>query len=175
MRRFVIGITVVFASTARAQQPVPAVPESVHTDSAHRDTTPTVVESPEQARYRLGLKTAGRGVAQLKDGVEHVYNAGRDSARLHQAGQRLAALCGAAQGFLQRGRSRMNPSAYADSAAQRPKKLVMQIDTLIHFVPGCQAEGAKAPKETAARLVGELEMYEGALREYRTMIGLPNK
>ena len=98
MRGLVMAVTFLFATvvTARGQEPTPPG-DTTRADSGARVLPPPPpVESPAQARYRQGLKTAGRGVAQLKDGIDHVASAGRDSVRLHQAGQRLAALCGAA-------------------------------------------------------------------------------
>jgi hypothetical protein len=156
-----------------AQQPAPATPESARVES----TPPLVppVETPAQLHYRQGLKTVGRGIAQLKDGLEHVVGAGRDSARLRQAGQRLAGLCGAAQGFLARGRARMAPTAYEDSTAIKARRLSAQIDTLVRFVPLCQAGAARQPATTAAQLFTDLKAYEAALRDYRTAIGMPNR
>ncbi|HUK22237.1 MAG TPA: hypothetical protein VLV45_11875 [Gemmatimonadales bacterium] len=176
MRGLVMAITFLFATVVPSQGQEPTRPvDTTPPDTGVKLLAPQPpVESPAQARYRQGLKTTGRGVAQLKDGIDHVASAGRDSVRLKQAGQRLAALCGAAQGFLIRGRGQMSPSAYADSTALKARKLNAQIDTLVRAIPSCESAATKQPKETANRLVDVLKAYEAALRDYRSAMGLPN-
>src|ERR1700688_4890001 len=136
MRGLVVALLLV-ARVVVAQQPAPATPESARAESTPPPVPPA--ESPAQLHYRQGLRTVGRGIAQLKDGIEHVAGAGRDSIRLRQAGQRLARLCGAAQGFLARGRARMVPTAYEDSTGIKARRVAAQIDTLARFAPKCQA------------------------------------
>jgi hypothetical protein len=170
------GLVVVLSLVARvvvAQQPAPATPDSARVESTPAPRAP--VETPAQLHYRQGLKTVGRGIAQLKDGIEHVVGAGHDSARLRQAGQRLAGMCGAAQGFLARGRPRMAPTAYEDSTGIKARRLSAQIDTLVRFVPACQAGAARQPAATAAQLFADIKAYEAALRDYRSATGLPNR
>lgn len=170
MRGLVVVLSLV-ATVAVAQQPAPATPESARVES----TPVPTVESPAQAHYRQGLRTVGRGIAQLKDGIEHVSGAGRDSVRLRQAGHRLAGMCGAAQGFLARGRAKMTARAYEDSTGIKARKLAAQVDTLLRFVPGCQSAAASQPTATAAQLLTQIKAYEAAVRDYRTAIGLPNR
>ncbi|HUL48469.1 MAG TPA: hypothetical protein VLT79_00500 [Gemmatimonadales bacterium] len=176
MRGLVMAVTLLFATvvTGRGQEPARPL-DTTRADTGAAPLAPQPpVESPAQAHYRQGLKTAGRGVAQLKDGVDHVANAGRDSVRLKQAGQRLAGLCSAAHGFLTRGRGQMSPSAYEDSTALKARKLNAQIDTLVRAIPPCETDAAKHPNEAADRLVTVLKAYEAALRDYRSSMGLPN-
>ena len=61
----------VAATSLGAQQPEPAPAESVPVDSPRAPATPT----PEQQRFLGGLRTATRGLAQLKDGVNRVTRA----------------------------------------------------------------------------------------------------
>ena len=137
MRVLVVVLSLVLVREAVAQQEAPAAP-----DSARVESTPVAaVETPAQLHYRQGLRTVGRGIAQLKDGLDHVASAGRDSVRLRQAGQRLAGMCGAADGFLARGRARMAPTAYPDSTGIKARRLTAQIDSLARFVPTCEAAG----------------------------------
>src|SRR2546422_2675852 len=161
----------VIAGSAAAQQPAPPLPESARAESVPLYAAPT----PAQARYMQGLRTAGRGIAQLKDGVNRVTMSGRDSLRLRQAGRRLGGLCGAARGFMVTGRGRMQATAYQDSTALRARRLAAQVDTLIRFTPTCEAGAVKQPDSTLARLLYDLRAYEAAQRDFRAAIGLPNK
>jgi hypothetical protein len=155
-----------------AQQLPPAVQsESVHADSVPLYAAPTL----DQTKYMRGLGTAGRGINQMKEGVNRVAGAGRDSVRLHRAGRLLSGLCGTARGFMVTGRGRMQPTVYPDSVALRARRLGAQIDTLIRFAPICEAKAARQTDSTAAKLLGQLRAYEAALRDFRTAIGLPNK
>src|SRR2546422_10998075 len=86
----------VIAGSAAAQQPAPPLPESARAESVPLYAAPT----PAQSRYMQGLRTAGRGIAQLKDGVNRVTMSGRDSLRLRQAGRRLCRLGCAARGSM---------------------------------------------------------------------------
>lgn len=159
------------AISASAQEPTPVVAETAHTDSVPAPPPPP---SPEQLRYLDGLKTAGRGVAQLKSGVNSVTNAGHDTTKLKTAGRRLGGLCGAARGFMTSGRSRMQPKAYTDSTQLKAKKLSVQIDSLVKASGRCESSAARQPDSTATGLVTRLRAYETALKDFRAAIGLPN-
>jgi len=94
-----------------AQQPEPS-PDSARAVAESAPTTPAPPppETLEQKRFTQGLRTATRGIAQLKDGMSRVTRAGsRDSAAQRRAGRFLAGLCGSSRGFLKRGRPQMNP------------------------------------------------------------------
>src|SRR4029077_7583537 len=91
------------AAPAAAQEPVPIIRESTRAES----TPPPVPPTLEQLRYLEGLRTAGRGVAKLKDGLNRLSGYHRDSMRLRQAARRLGGLCGTARGFMTSGRGRM--------------------------------------------------------------------
>ena len=170
------------ATSVTAQQPPRTPAESAHADSAPPPPPPLPppVPSPptlEQEHYLLGLRTVGRGIAQLKDGIERVARtqAVSDSVRQRQAGRRLAGLCAAARGFLTSGRAPMRPTVYEEPTRTPARTLSVQVDSVIAYIPRCEAGAGKTPKKTATELTAKLMGYEAALRDFRTAIGLPNK
>jgi hypothetical protein len=173
MRGFTLVVCLV-ASTAAAQEPVPTFPETTRAESAP-PPAPPAPPTLEQLRYLEGLRTAGRGIAQLKDAVNRVSSTHRDSLRLKQAARRLAGLCGTSHGFLTSGRAKMQPTAYQDSTQIKARRLTLQIDSLIRSTPTCETSAAKQPDSTVARLLTRLRAYEAALRDFRAAIGLPNR
>src|SRR5881628_2142462 len=82
-------------------------------DTAPPTSAPTI----EQIRYMEGLRTATRGVAQIRDGLNRVARTqqSRDSLTRRRAARRLGGLCGTAHTFIVSGRPKMKPTAYADS------------------------------------------------------------
>ncbi len=143
-------------------------------ETARVDTTPL---TPGQEKYLDGLKTAGRGVAQLKDGVNQIARAAgtRDSTKLRQAGHRLGGLCGAARGFLVNGRSTMNANVFTDATRKTARDLAFRVDSLSAGSKACEHSAAKDPGQTANDLLNHIRGYEGALASFRTAIGLPNR
>lgn len=168
MRGFVVvlGIYAGLTGALPAQDSVPK-PDS----AAALPPPPT----PGQTRYLQGLRTASRGMAQLKDGVDRVLRsrAPTDTARLRQAGSRLAGLCGAARGFIASGRVQMQATAYEDSMRLKARNLAVRIDSLIRYLPTCEASAARTPDRTAHELIERLRAYEASLRDFRAAIGLP--
>lgn len=165
MPRFSI-VLCLLATALGAQQP-----DSARKDSSHTDSSPP---TPAQERYLDGLRTAGRGIAQLKDGIDRVVRAAslKDSVRLRQAGRRLGGLCGTARTFMGSGRALMSPVAYDDSVRIHAKKLALQIDSVIGYMPTCQRAAFRTPAKTADDVFGLIRSYEGALKVFRTDIGL---
>ena len=165
MRRFSLVLCLV-ATTLGAQQP-----DTVRKDSSRVDSSPP---TPEQERYLDGLRTVGRGIAQLKDGIDRVVRAysAKDSVKLAQAGRRLGGLCGSAHTFMGPGRTQMRATAYDDSVRTHARKLALQIDSVIGYMPTCQHAAFRTPNKTAADVLGLIRSYEGALRTFRTDIGL---
>jgi len=165
MRRFSLVLCFV-ATTLGAQQP-----DTVRKDSSRTDSSPP---TPAQARYLDGLRTVGRGIAQLKDGIDRVVRAYgvKDSVKLAQAGRRLGGLCATAHAFMGPGRTRMTATAYDDSVRAHARKLSLQIDSVIGYMPTCQHTAFRTPAKTAADVLGLIRSYEGALRTFRTDIGL---
>ena len=154
---------------AAAQTPAPA----------SGDTTPVPPPpvDPAQARFLQGLRTAGRGVAQIKGGIDRLNRAesSRDSAQLVQATRRLGGLCSAARGFLVSGRGQMDPVVYEPPTRKPARDLVVQLDSLSGSAKECQSSKGAATRALSPRLVTRLRAYEAALAEFRTAIGLPNK
>ena len=97
------------ATAARAQEPTPPPPPPPPpaTDSVRAESTPVPPPppSPEQKRFVDGLRTATRGIAQLKDGLARVTRTQlkNDSVSQRRAGRLLAGLCGSARAFMGRG------------------------------------------------------------------------
>src|SRR5437660_4089341 len=168
----------VATTVARAQEPTPpppppSAPDSVRAESA---LVPPPPPSPEQKRFLNGLRTATRGIAQLKDALGRVTRAGgRDSAAQRRAGRFLAGLCGSSRGFLRRGRPQMSPTVYEDSVQLKAKRLVTQVDSLIKYTTSCEDSAAATPTSTAVGLGKRMKSYDAALRDFRVAIGLPVK
>ena len=137
-------------------------------DTAARDSAPPALPPQHQA-YAQGVNQAARGVAQLRSGVDRVLRAraGSDTARYRDAGQRLGGLCGAALGFLRRGRSQMAPNTYQDSLRIWSRALNLQVDSLIGYMPACQKDGGRTPDQVANVVATRLKGYETALAKYR--------
>src|SRR5437667_11135509 len=109
----------VAATVAGAQQPTPP-PSPPPPDSARAESAlaPPPPPTPEQKRFVDGLRTATRGIDQLKDGLNRVTRTQStvDSVHRRSAGRLLVGLCGRAPAFIERGRPIMNPALYDDAA-----------------------------------------------------------
>jgi hypothetical protein len=146
-------------------------------DSARVESTPAPLPpSPEQKRFLDGLKTATRGIAQIKDGLARVTRAGgRDAAAQRRAGRLLSGLCGSSRAFMRRGRPQMSPTVYEDSVQLKAKRLVTQVDSLIKYTTTCEDSATVAPGATVLGLGKRMKSYDAALRDFRVAIGLPVK
>src|SRR5439155_691628 len=89
--------------------PSPPPPDSARAESA---LAPPPPPTPEQKRFVDGLRTATRGIAQLKDGLNRVTRTQStgDSVSRRRAGRLLVGLCGSARAFMARGRPYMKPA-----------------------------------------------------------------
>ena len=165
MQRF--SLVLCFVATALGAQQ----PDTVRKDSSRTDSSPP---TPAQERYLDGLRTAGRGIAQLKDGIDRVVRAFgvKDTLKLRQAGRRLGGLCGTAHTFMGSGRAQMSAVAYDDTVRTHAKKLSLQIDSVIGYMPTCQRTAGRTPSKTAADVLELIRSYEGALKVFRTDVGL---
>ncbi len=160
----------VLAPTA-VQQPLPL------DDSVQIAPAPPPVPTPAQDRYVQGLRTAGRGVAQLKDGLNRLARRqnGHDTLQVRTAGQRLGGLCGAARGFIVNGRAQMEPNAYDPPNRKPARDLAIRLDSLAAYTPTCQRSAGKTPAPIATELLGRIRAYEVALVAFRSAVGLPNR
>jgi len=169
MRGFSLLLWLV-VSTAAAQEPLPGIAETTRAES-----TPPPPPTREQLRYMEGLRSAGRGVAQLKDAVSRVNSSKRDAQRLKQAARRLGGLCGTARGFMTAGRAKMQPTAYQDSTRLKARRLSLQVDSLIRSAPNCESSAARQPDSTAASLLTRIKAYDTALKDFRAALAVPHR
>jgi hypothetical protein len=178
MRSLAVLLCVSAATSLGAQQPTPP-PDSVRPESTAAAAVPPVPTpppppSPEQRKFLEGLKTATRGIAQLKEGVNRVSRATtRDSLTQRRSGRLLAGLCGSSRAFLKRGRPRLAPTVYSDTVRFLARRLVTQIDSLIAYTSNCEQEAVATPGPTAAEVGKRMKTYDAALRDFRLAIGLP--
>ncbi|MGH7674461.1 MAG: hypothetical protein ACREMV_04240 [Gemmatimonadales bacterium] len=135
--------------------------------------SPPPPPTPEQERFREGLRTASRGVAQLRSGVGQVRraSAGTDTTARRRAAHTLAGLCTAARDFLSRGRAGMQPMVFEDTTRVKARRLTVQIDTLIKFMPTCTASARGQPDGVRAELETKLKSYDAALRDFQAAAG----
>src|SRR5438309_11290062 len=71
-----------------------AIPLEVQDTAVHKDTAPPAPPTIEQIHYMAGLKTATRGVAQIRDGLNRVARTQQaDSLTRRRAARRLGGLC----------------------------------------------------------------------------------
>jgi hypothetical protein len=173
--RCLVVLCCVAATALGAQQPTPPIPESTRAESARAESvrTPPPPPSPDQKRFQDGWRTAGRGIAQLNVGLARVARAqaNNDTEDQHIAGRLLAGWCGSARAFMRRGRPRMNPTVYADSARLSARRLVTQLDSLIAFAPTCEDSAAARPGPVAAGLGKRIKAYDTAARDFKVAIG----
>jgi hypothetical protein len=146
-------------------------------DSAQVAPPQPAPSTPAQDRYIQGLRTVGRGVAQLKDGLNRLARMqnGHDTLQVRTAGKRLGGLCGAARGFIVSGRAQMEPTAYDPPSRKPARDLAIRLDSLAAYTPTCQRSAGKTPAPVATELSGRIRAYETALVAFRSAIGLPNR
>ncbi len=140
-------------------------------------TAAPTAPNPQQQRYMQGLRTAGRGVAQIKTGIDRLNRARgtKDSSQVKLAAKRLTAYCSAARGFIASGRGQMDPVAYDEPTRKPARGLTLQLDSLSLSAKECQNAKGLAAQMLSTGLVTRLRAYDAALAEFRTAIGLPNK
>jgi len=173
MRSIVMPLLVLGASIAAAPAASGQLPGGG--DSAVVAAPPA--PNPAQQRYLQGLRTAGRGVAQIKTGIDRLNRArgGRDSSQVKVAAKRLTGYCSAARGFIASGRGQMDPVAYDPPNRKPARDLMVQLDSLSLSAKDCQGAKGLAPQLLSSGLVTRLRAYDVALADFRTAIGLPNK
>src|SRR6267142_1260886 len=149
--------------THKDSLPPPPVPAQ-----APPSPPPAAEPSSEQIRYMEGLKTATRGVAPIRDGVNRVVRTQQaDSLTRRRAARRLGGLCGTARSFIVSGRPKMQASAYADSMKVLAKQLTVRLDSLNASLLVCEKTAGKDPNTVATTLTGRLKTYDDALLAFR--------
>ena len=134
----------------------------------HRDSlaTPTI----EQIRYMQGLRTATRGVTQIRDGLNRIVRTQKaDSLTRRRAARRLGGLCGAARSFILSGRPKMQATAYNDSLRVLAKQLTTRLDSLNSALPNCEKTAGRDPT-VPTLLTTRLKNYDDALLAFRTAL-----
>jgi hypothetical protein len=157
---------------------------TVQQDTTPRDTVPTVTVAPvpapvpappvppptptiEQTRYMEGLKTATRGIAQIRDGLNRVVRTqSADSVTRLRAARRLGGLCGSGRSFIVSGRPKMQATAYEDSLRILAKQLTTRLDSLSNALPTCEKTAGRDPA-VATTLTTRLKNYDDALLAFR--------
>ncbi len=168
---FVISVTAVTGflaaqdtTTRKDTAAVPAVPAT--------PPAPTI----EQLRYQDGLRTATRGITQLRDGLNRVARTLQaDSLRRRSAARRLGGLCGTARTFIASGRPRMQPTAYADSLRILAKQMVTRLDTLSNVLPTCEKTAGRDAATVVTNVTARLKAYDDALLAFKTALLAQNK
>ena len=140
-------------------------------------TAPPPAPNPQQQRYLQGLRTAGRGVAQIKTGIDRLnrVRGSKDTSQVKVAVKRLTAYCSAARSFIASGRGHMDPLAYDPPTRKPARDLALQIDSLSLSAKECQNSQGLSAQALNTGLVARLRAYDAAVAEFRTAIGLPNK
>src|SRR5712664_4229195 len=166
-----LGLVMVVTVVAYQQDTV------THKDSLSPTPVPAPAPAPppkptiEQIRYMGGLRTATRGVAQVRDGVNRVVRTQQaDSLTRRRAARRLSGLCGTARSFIVTGRPKMQPTAYADSMRALAKTLTMRLDSLTTALTSCEKTAGRDPTTVATTLTSKLKNYDDALLAFRTAL-----
>lgn len=157
-------------STPPLPAPVPIAPAPVPPPPVPAPLTLPATPTIEQIRYMDGLKTATRGVAQIRDGLNRVVRTqGADSLTRRRAARRLGGLCGSARSFILTGRPKMQATAYEDSMRVLAKQLTTRLDTLSRVLPVCEKTVARDPT-VVNTLTTRLKNYDDALLAFRNAL-----
>jgi hypothetical protein len=126
----------------------------------------------EQIRFMEGLKTATRGIAQIKNGVDRVVRTQQagDSLTRRRAARRLGGLCGTARTFIISGRPKMQATVYADTMRVLAKQLTTRLDSLNAALPICEKTAGRDPSTVATSLTTRLKNYDDAILAFRTAL-----
>jgi hypothetical protein len=167
---FVMVITAVTLQqdTVTKQDTVPTTPPPVVVPApAPVPAPPAPTPTIEQTRYMEGLKTATRGIAQVRDGLSRVVRTqSSDSVTRVRAARRLGGLCGSGRSFIASGRPKMQSTAYADSLRIFAKQLTVRLDSLSSSMVTCEKTAARDPT-VATTLTTRLKAYDYALLAFR--------
>jgi len=136
-------------------------------DTAVTPPPPTI----EQIHYMEGLRTATRGVAQIRDGLNRITRTQKaDSLTRRRAARRLGGLCGTARTFIVSGRPRMQATAYSDSLRILAKQVTVRLDSLTSALPQCEKTAGHDPNTVSTNLTARLKSYDDALQAFRNAL-----
>ena len=122
----------------------------------------------EQIRYMEGLKTATRGIAQIRDGLSRVVRTqSADSVTRTRAAKRLGGLCGSGRSFISSGRPKMQAWAYTDSLRILAKQVTTRLDSLSSAASACEKTAGRDPATVSSTLTTRLKAYDDALLAFR--------
>jgi hypothetical protein len=172
MRRLVVLLSVTGALAAAPLAAQDSTPAPKPADSTHADSTPPP-PTPEQQKWMQGLRTAARGIGQIKSGIENVQRAGTNTTQLKRAGKLLAGFCGTARGFMRTGVARMPSAAYSGDSRKIARQVVIQIDSVARETNTCEVQAPRDPKTSVEHLMPFIQSYEAAIAAWRAMAGLP--
>jgi hypothetical protein len=166
--------TVAFVQDTTRRDTVPAPDQPVLPAPVPAPVPPAPAPPPtptiEQIRYMDGLRTATRGIAQLRDGLNRVVRTQQaDSLARRRAARRLGGLCGSARSFIASGRPKMQSTAYEDTVRVLAKQLTTRLDSLTRALPTCEQTAGRDPT-VATSLTNKLKTYEDALLAFRNAL-----
>jgi hypothetical protein len=166
--------------TTTSRDTVPVTPPPVAAPAAA--PVPIQVPAPpppptiEQIRYMEGLKTATRGIAQIRDGLNRVVRTQQsDSLTRRRAARRMGGLCGSGRSFIVSGRPKMQSAAYADSLRILAKQLTTRLDSLSAALTSCEKTAGRDPTTVTSTLTTRLKSYDDALLAFRNAQAALNK
>jgi hypothetical protein len=178
-----VGFVMVITAVTFQQDTVP----NRDTVSNRDSVPPVVVPAPpappapppeptiEQIRYMEGLKTATRGIAQIRDGLNRVVRTqAADSLTRTRAARRLGGLCGSGRSFISSGRPKMQAAAYSDSLRILAKQLTVRLDSLSNALTTCEKTAGRDPT-VSTTLTTRLKSYDEALLAFRNAQAALNK
>ncbi|HEX4632788.1 MAG TPA: hypothetical protein VH163_03085 [Gemmatimonadales bacterium] len=172
MRRLVVLLSVAGALATAPLAAQDSTPASKPADSTHADSTPPP-PTADQQKWMQGLRTAARGIGQIKSGIENVQRAGTSATQLKRAGKLLAGFCGTGRGFLRTGVAKMPSAAYEGDNKKIARQVIIQIDSIARETNTCEVQAARDPKTSVEHLMPFLQSYEAAVGAWRAMVGLP--
>jgi hypothetical protein len=152
---------------ATTQAPAPPAPP------APTNPVPLTIE---QIRYQEGLRTTTRGITQLRDGLGRVSRTQlADSLTRRRAARRLGGLCGSARTFIASGRTKMQPTAYADTLRILAKQVTTRLDTLARALPDCEKLAGRDPATVTNSLTTRLKAYDDAVLAFKNALAAATK
>ena len=168
--------TVTKQDTVPTPPPPVVVPVPAPVPPAPTPPPPPPTPTIEQTRYMEGLKTATRGIAQIKNGLDRVMRTqAADSVTRTRAAKRLGGLCGSGRSFIASGRPKMQASAYTDSLRILAKQVTTRLDSVSSAASTCEKTAGRDPATVSSTLTTRLKAYDDALLAFRNAQAALNK